>query len=312
TFKQSGIKYVVLTGKHLDGFTLWPSRSALNWNAMEIGPKRDLFGELGTAVKKVGLRYGVYYSLYEWYNPLFYQDYTNNFNTTFYTDAKILPELRDLVNKYKPDIIWSMDNGGIPQKYLKTKEFLTWLYNESPVKDNVVVNDRWGAGSICRHGGFLLCRGRHQPNSPFPRKWESAVPLDRSSWGFNRLSHSSMYMTIEQLLTIVARIISGGGNLLLNVGPTHDGRIPPIMEERLLQVTFNIKFVLFLQLKLLFHVQFGEWLNINSIAIYKTEQWKHQKDSKATEVYYTKSKENNTIFAIILQTPKNNLLQLGS
>ena len=74
-FARSGAKYVVLTSKHHEGFALWPSKEASAtwgrpWNAVEIGPQRDLLGDLTDAVRRKGLRMGFYYSLYEWYNPL--------------------------------------------------------------------------------------------------------------------------------------------------------------------------------------------------------------------------------------------------
>ena len=68
-------------------------------------------------------------------------------------------ELYELVNRYEPDLIWS-DGAHGPPEYWKSQEFLAWLYNESPVKDRVIVNDRWGLGCGCKHGGFLNCRDR--------------------------------------------------------------------------------------------------------------------------------------------------------
>lgn len=62
----------------------------------------------------------------------------------------------ELVETYKPDLIWSDADEG-PVDYWKTKEFLSWLYNDSPVRDKVVVNDRWGWGTNCVHGGYLNC-----------------------------------------------------------------------------------------------------------------------------------------------------------
>ena len=67
-----------------------------------------------------------------------------------------MPELYELVETYKPDLIWSDADEG-PEEYWRTKEFLAWLYNESPVKDKVVVNDRWGWGTNCKLGGYLNC-----------------------------------------------------------------------------------------------------------------------------------------------------------
>ena len=71
-------------------------------------------------------------------------------------------ELYELVSQYTPDLIWS-DGDPAPPEYWKSQEFLAWLYNESPVKDTVVVNDRWGFDTSCKHGGFLNCADRFLP-----------------------------------------------------------------------------------------------------------------------------------------------------
>jgi alpha-L-fucosidase len=78
-FEQSGAKYIVLTSKHHDGYALWPSKDASRtwgfpWNAKEVGPKRDLLGDLFKAVRKTSVHAGMYYSLYEWFNPLWKTD----------------------------------------------------------------------------------------------------------------------------------------------------------------------------------------------------------------------------------------------
>ena len=67
--------------------------------------------------------------------------------------------LYELVNAYKPELIWSDGDAGSVEYWGSTK-FLAWLYNESPVKDKVVVNDRWGTGTSCKHGGYFNCADR--------------------------------------------------------------------------------------------------------------------------------------------------------
>ena len=97
-FANSGAKYVVLTSKHHEGFTLWPSKDASRtwghpWNSVEIGPKRDLLGDLSEAVRRKGLRMGYYYSLYEWYNPLWLSDKPR------YVKEHVFPQFKDLVTR---------------------------------------------------------------------------------------------------------------------------------------------------------------------------------------------------------------------
>lgn len=99
-FKRSGAKYVVLTSKHHEGFCLWPSAQSWNWNSVDIGPHRDLAGDLATAVRAAGLRMGFYYSIYEWYHPLYTQDVKR------FVDDHMFPQLQDLVQRYQPDIVW--------------------------------------------------------------------------------------------------------------------------------------------------------------------------------------------------------------
>lgn len=85
-FKRAGIKYVVLTSKHHEGFTNWCSSTSWNWNSCDIGPKRDLVGELTKSVRDADMHMGLYLSMYEWYHPLYLQDVANNFTTSRYVD----------------------------------------------------------------------------------------------------------------------------------------------------------------------------------------------------------------------------------
>ncbi|KAK8767843.1 hypothetical protein V5799_005377, partial [Amblyomma americanum] len=163
--QESGARYVVLTAKHHEGFTLWPSNVSFNWNAKDVGPKRDLVGDLANAIRsKTNLVFGVYHSLFEWFNPLFLEDKKNNFTTSYFSEGKTLVELRELVERYRPEIVWS-DGDPAPAEYWKSREFLAWLYNDSPVKDTVVTNDRWCQGCQCKHGGYFTCDDRYNPGN---------------------------------------------------------------------------------------------------------------------------------------------------
>jgi len=143
-FARSGAKYVVLTSKHHEGFALWPSKEASAtwgrpWNAVEVGPKRDVLGDLTEAVRQRGLRMGYYYSLYEWYNPLWLYDKPR------YVRQHMFPQFKDLVTHYKPSLIFSDGEWEMSSADWHSPELLAWLFNDSPVKDEVVINDRWGS-----------------------------------------------------------------------------------------------------------------------------------------------------------------------
>ena len=82
----------MLTSKHHEGFTNWPSKTAWNWNAMDTGPHRDLVGDLASAIRNnTDLHFGLYFSQFEWFNPLYLQDKANGFKTQTYVEVRLMP-----------------------------------------------------------------------------------------------------------------------------------------------------------------------------------------------------------------------------
>jgi len=291
-FQAAGAKYVVLTTKHHEGFTLWPSAYAWNWNAVDTGPNRDLVGDLAKAIRnRTDIRFGVYHSLFEFFNPIWLADKASNFTRRVFPHAKSIPELYELVNNYQPDVIWSDGSIAAPNSdYWGSKDFIAWLYNDSPVKDTVVTNDRWGTDCSCQHGDFYTCKDRYNPGKLLNHKWENCMTVDRYSWGYRREAVLSDFLTMDDLTKELVETISCGGNLLLNVGPTHDGRIVPIFEERLRQL--------------------GGWLGVNGEAIYASNPWAVQNDTLTAGVWYTQ--REGMVYAIVLEWPAEDVLQLGS
>jgi len=286
-FKQSGAKYVVLTSKHHEGFANWPSAQAWNWNSVDNGPHQDNVGMVTNAVRKAGLRMGLYHSLFEWFNPLYQADKANGGKTTVYVNTTLMPQLYDIVNTYKPDVLWADGDWEMSSNYWSSRQFLSWLYNESPVKDSVVVNDRWGSDAECKHGGYYTCNDRYNPGKLINHKWENCLTIDKHSWGYRKNAQISEMMTIQELLTTLASTVSCGGNMLLNVGPSAEGVIIPVFAERLQQM--------------------GDWLQINGDAIYSTVPWRAQNDT-AADVWYTSNGDN--VYAILLSWPSNNQVVL--
>jgi alpha-L-fucosidase len=285
-FERSGAKYVVLTSKHHDGFCLWPSAQSWNWNAADVGPHRDLAGDLVKAVKNRGLRMGFYYSLYEWYNPLYQEDVDR------YIAEHMLPQMKDLVLRYEPDVFWPDGEWDHPSSKWRAEEFLAWLYNESPVGERVAVNDRWGKETRSKHGGYYtteysLVHDQEISPEAAEHPWEECRGIGHS-FGYNRAETHADYASGGQLVHLLVDLVSKGGNLLLDIGPTADGRIPVIMQDRLLQM--------------------GEWLEVNGDAIYGTEKWNREPDANEN-IRYTK--KGADIYAISLGWPGRELaLQL--
>nr|XP_018901914.1 PREDICTED: alpha-L-fucosidase [Bemisia tabaci] len=294
-FKASGAKYVVLTSKHHEGFTLWPSKYSFSWNAVDIGPHRDLVGDLAHAVRtRSNMTFGLYHSLFEWFNPLWLDDLKSNLTTQNFAKFKTVPELYELVEKYKPEVIWSDGEWWAPSEYWTSQEFLAWLYNSSPVKDTVVVNDRWGHETLCHHGGFYTCADHYNPGKLQKYKFENAMTIDKQSWGYRRNAKLSEYYTSEELIAELVTTVSCGGNFLLNVGPTKEGVITPIFQERLLDL--------------------GTWFNTSGEAIYGSKPWERcQNDTLTGNVWYTSVSRSNSqyLYAISLSWPRDGILSLA-
>lgn len=181
-FAASGARYTVHLTKHHDGFTLWPSNTSARWNAVEVGPRLDVVGEVTAAVKAAGLHAGLYHSLFEWNNPIYLADQATNFTSRAFV-PKTMGELYDLVERYEPDLLWSDGDWDAPDTYWDAPTFLAWAANDSPVANSIVWNDRWGKGTTCIHGSFLTCSDRYSPGHIVNKKWENAMTLDAHSWG---------------------------------------------------------------------------------------------------------------------------------
>ncbi len=191
-------------------------------------------------------------------NPLWLKDRER------FVAERMQPQLRDLVTRYKPDILWADGEWDGLDTLWHSREFLTWLFNESPARE-IVVNDRWGKECRHKHRGFYtteftpgMADGRHpwEENRTLtrPRAYdEEGRPL-WYEWVYDRQLVLSNYYSPRELILTLADTVSWGGNLILNVSPTPDGRIPVIDEERLTQI--------------------GDWLRISGEAIYGTQPWR--------------------------------------
>lgn len=320
-FQKAGARYVVLTSKHHDGYCLWPNEQASRtwgrpWNSVERGPKRDLVGDLFAALRKTDVKPGLYFSLYEWFNPLW------KFDRARYAREHAMPQLYELVNRYEPWVVWSDGDWDATPDTWQSPQFLAWLYGQSPVRDRVVANDRWGSGVRFNHAGIYT--PEYQPDLDFEdHAWEESRGMG-FSYGYNRAENAWDYNSAQSLVLHLVDKASRGGNFLLDIGPDAHGMIPPVMQERLLEI--------------------GRWLDLNGEAIYGTRRWRTpfqwsagRRDWKAEqvdgwktsgdallkqtiepdsgfavkEVFFTWNPRRNNLYAILPQYPANKKLVLN-
>ena len=288
-FSRAGAKYITFVTKHHDAFTLWPSYYSWNWNSVDIGPHRDLVGEILDACEKRGITRGVYYSLLEWTHPVMQRQDPENSDIAKYAVEKMIPQMKELIEKYKPKMLFTDGEWSYPSDRWHSLEFLTWLFNESSVKDDIVINDRWGSDCRGVHGGYKSSEyGEINSNAISEEdalnnlstyKWEENRSIG-ASFGYNRNEDIEDYLTERQIIELLVDTVSRGGNLCLNVAPNADGTIAPLIQERLLQI--------------------GNWLNVNGEAIYESSKI-HIPDLKQ-EMRATQREGN--IYLICFKYPK--------
>lgn len=279
--RSTGVKYFVLTSKHHDGFALWCSQTTRR-DACDMGPRRDLVGALFAAAHRAGdvVRPGVYYSIPEWYNPaprpsdaaegsaasgvgggllpLVFSNpvpprnaytqlpvpYTGYQSISDYATGQSIPQVRELINNYKPHLLWC-DIGG-KESYYRSNQLIAEYYNSAATDrpEGVAVNDR--CGDTTTHGDFTTIEEGKGNDTP-PYEWLEAFGV---SQGYNAYETASDYKTSGQMIANLVNAISKGGNYLLGIGPKADGTIPPMMVERMNDI--------------------GAWMDINKESVYNT------------------------------------------
>jgi len=302
-FHDAGAKYVVVTAKYADGYALWPS-TVKNPHQKDWYSKRDLVGEMAAAVRKQGMKFGVYYSGGVDYTfqrqPIKtmadygYLHYGADYAT--YAEAQV----RELIARYKPDILW--DDISWPTGQQRLNALLADYYNTVP---EGVVNDRWHVGSFSHQmmhfkpfrvamdlviklalktpeGAQAIEQQQPSPHNDFTtseyvqydttrsKPWENDRGMG-NSFGYNREETESDYASFDKaLLPSLASAVAKNGNFLLNVGPSGGaGTIVPEQQSRL--------------------DKFGAWLQRNGEAIYGTRPDKQYKaaTTDGQEVYLT-------------------------
>lgn len=274
--KNAGMKYIVITTKHHDGFALYKSPSSKYDIVNESPYKKDPLKDLAAACKKYGLRLCFYYSLgRDWQDP----DVPTNWpqkagrSNTWdypdedakdlqkYVDRKVMPQLKELLTQYGPVSILWFDTPELITKE-QSQKIKDLIHSLQP---NCIVNNRIGNGL----GDYEV---REQTiGAANNRPWESCVTMS-GGWGYNRFD--SLWKSPELLVRQLTEIVSKGGNYLLNIGPQPDGLFPEKAIGRLSQI--------------------GQWMKTNGEAIYGTQRWTTdgKLDSSYLKTIAAKTKDN--------------------
>ena len=247
--KNAGIKYIVITSKHHDGFCMWDSKLT-DYDIVDATPfKRDVLKELGEACRKYGIRLCFYHSIMDWHHPE-----ASGENFPKYREHYMKPQLKELLTNYgQIGVLW-FDGEWIEEW---TEPQGSELYNfVRDLQPNIIINNRVGKG---RKGMQGLSKGEEYagdfgtPEQQIPPKglpgvdWETCMTMN-DTWGYKSYDHN--WKSTEDLLRKLVDIVSKGGNFLLNVGPKADGTIPEPSVERLAAM--------------------GKWLKVNGESIYGT------------------------------------------
>ncbi len=321
-FHDAGARYVIPVAEHHDGFPMYQS-NLTDWCAGKMGPKRDVLGELATAIRAQGMHFGAssHRAEHDWFfdgGRHFASDVNDPRYADFYGPAQLrqntgeelardftyvsnaymedwLARTAEIVERYHPELIYFDWWVGQPDFRSHLQRFATYYYNQAAAQQKPVVLfyklDDMEDGSAT----LDLERGGLSEIRPLP--WQTDTSLSNGSWGY--VEHDT-YKTPQMVIHQLVDVVSKNGNLLMNVGPRPDGTIPDEAAQTLLGV--------------------GAWLKVNGEAIYGTRPWRQygegptqfeagQFHDTAGQPYtaqdYRFTSKGDTLYAIELGWPKD-------
>ena len=276
-FREAGARYVVPVAEHHDGFAMYDSKLS-DWTAAKMGPHRDVIGELAKAIRAQGMKLGL--SSHRAEHDWFYE-YGRTFNSdvndpryaalygpahptesakgedgqdvdwTFVSDAYLndwLARSSEIVQDYHPDLMYFDWWVGQPRFRSALAEFAAFYYNQAATRgQGVVLNYKL---DDMRPGTGTLNIERGQAADIRAQPWQTETSVSPDSWGY---AEGDAYKSPDEIVQLLADVVSKNGNLLLNIGPKADGTIPEQAQNILQRV--------------------GQWLRVNGEAIYGTRPW---------------------------------------
>ncbi|MEE7546659.1 alpha-L-fucosidase [Xanthomonas sp. Kuri4-1] len=277
-FRAAGARYVVPVAEHHDGFALYDSRLS-DWTAVKMGPRRDLLGDLSTAIRAQGLHFGLssHRAEHDWFfdgGRQFDSDVNDPRYAGLYGPAQVrlpgkddadvhndwtpvaqawlddwLARTTELIDRYNPELIYFDWWIAHPTFRGTLPTMLAYYYNHGAARgDGVVVNYKLGAFP---EGAGTLDIERGQLTGIHPTHWQTDTSVSNASWGY---VENDTYKTPTFILHMLVDVVSKNGNLMLNIGPRADGSIPDTERDILLAI--------------------GRWLKTNGEAIYDSRPWR--------------------------------------
>jgi alpha-L-fucosidase len=261
-FAKAGAKFAGPVAVHHDNFAMWDSQLT-RWNSKNMGPHRDITGELEKAIRAHGMKFiTTFHHGFAWryFEPSFAYDGADPLNADLYTEVHApkappskhfqdtwLAMVDEVLNKYQPDLIWfDFEFFAVITPEYEQKLFATTY--DWAAQNNRTIGVCQKSRDIHQYTSILdFERGREDRLTPYPWLTDSAA----GEWFHQK---SAPYKSVDTLVGMLVDIVSKNGCLLLDVGPAADGTIPPVARERLLGL--------------------GDWLRVNGEAIYGTRPWK--------------------------------------
>ena len=296
--KDAGMKYIIITSKHHDGFAIFNSTVSA-YDIVDATPfHRDAIRALATAAHRQGMKFGVYYSIMDWHHPDAqgpnFPDYNS---TTFsnphfdrYVESYMRPQLTELIKQYPEiDVLWFDGEWIADWTDARGKVIYDYLRSLKPslIINNRVGHTRQGLSGLDRQGriglgDFGTPEQRVPPEGLPGVDWETCMTMN-DTWGFK--SYDDDWKDTRTLLRTLIDVASKGGNLLLNVGPTAEGIIPAPSVNRLSEM--------------------GAWMRVNGDAIYGTNVSPY-----GQPVWGRYTTRGDRVFAHVFDWPKDGRLEL--
>ena len=293
--KDAGMKYIVFTTKHHDGFSKWDSKLT-DWDVIDQTEfKRDILAELAEACKEAGIELGFYYSIADWHHPEYDAAYSNRkgFHFNPNPDADITKymdfmygQIKELCENYQPKLFWFDGSSGfrnVNRKRLLGQQDMVDLLNSY----GAICNSRLGDDDTLKYVGYLSTGDNMSPTGNIGVDFETAQTMN-NSWNYRANDHN--WKSVETMLEYLIEIIGNGGNYLLNVGPKSNGVIPKESQIRLKKM--------------------GEWLEKNGEAIYGVKAGPYPYELNWGSITQRNNNGKTKLYLNVVDWPKDGVFKL--